>query len=117
MKSLSVAIGADHAGFSLKEKLRQYLENESYNVRDFGTKSADPVDYPDYVHPLADSIEKKEYDFGVLVCGSANGVAMAANKHQGIRAAIAWDPDSARLAREHNDANIICLPGRFLTDD
>ena len=91
------------------------LNEEGYTAKDFGSYSEDPVDYPDFVHPLADAIERNEYDLGVLICGSANGVAITANKHQKIRAAIAWQNDIASLARKHNDANVICIPSRFVT--
>lgn len=110
-----IAIGADHAGFELKEILRKKLTNEGFIVKDFGTFSAESADYPDFAHPVAMAIEKKEFDLGLLVCGSGNGVAMTANKHQGIRAAICWNEDLAGLAREHNDANILCLPSRHIT--
>lgn len=110
----TIAIGADHAGFALKEKLKQWLEKNGHRTRDFGTYSEESVDYPDFAHPVAEAVEKKEFDLGLLVCGSGNGVAMAANKHEGIRAAICWNEELAALAREHNDANILCLPGRFV---
>jgi ribose 5-phosphate isomerase B len=111
-----IAIGCDHAGFVLKEELKNKLQGAGYHVKDFGTYSLESVDYPDYVHPLAESVEKKENDYGILICGSANGVAMTANKHQGIRAAIAWNTEVAALARQHNNANVICLPARFLVE-
>ena|ERR1022692_1727281 len=111
-----IAIGCDHAGYVLKEDLKNKLQREDYFVKDFGTYSLESVDYPDYVHPLAESIEKKEYDFGILICGSANGVAMTANKHPDIRAAITWNSEVAALARQHNNANVICLPARFILE-
>ena len=92
------------------------MQEQGYHVKDFGTYSLESVDYPDYVHPLADSVEKKENDYGILICGSANGVAMTANKHPNIRAAIAWNSEVAALARQHNNANVICLPARFLVE-
>lgn len=110
----TIAIGADHAGFSLKERLKKWLESNGYPTRDFGTFNEESVDYPDFAHPVAEGVEKKEFDLGLLVCGSGNGVAMAANKHAGIRAAICWNEDLAALAREHNNANVLCLPARFL---
>lgn len=110
-----IGIGCDHAGFVLKEEIKAKLQKQGYTVKDFGTYGLESVDYPDYVHPLADSVEKEENDFGILICGSANGVAMTANKHQDIRAAITWNSEVAALARQHNDANIICLPARFVT--
>ena len=110
-----IAVGCDHAGFDFKEAIKKLLEDNDYTVTDFGTFSHDSVDYPDFVHPLANSIEKNENDSGILFCGSANGVAITANKHQHIRAAIAWQNELASLARKHNDANILCLPARFIT--
>jgi ribose 5-phosphate isomerase B len=115
MSKARIAVGCDHAGFEYKESIKKLLENEGYAVTDYGTYSKDSVDYPDFVHPVAVSIEKKENDFGILVCGSANGVAITANKHQQIRAAIAWENSVASLARQHNDANILCLPSRFIS--
>ena len=115
MEKPRIAVGCDHAGFQYKERIKKMLIEESYPVKDYGTYSEDSVDYPDFVHPLADSIEQNENEFGILVCGSANGVAITANKHQKIRAAIAWQNDVAGLARKHNDANVICIPSRFVT--
>jgi ribose 5-phosphate isomerase B len=112
---LKIAIGSDHAGFEYKEMLKSFLAN--YEVKDFGTHSPDSVDYPDFAHPVASAVEKNEFDFGVLVCGSANGVAVTANKHQGIRAAICWENEISALARQHNNANIICIPARFVSTD
>ena len=116
-KKLRIAIGADHAGFEYKELLKEYLTSASYEVNDFGTHSPDSVDYPDFAHPVASAVEKGDFDFGVLVCGSANGVAITANKHQHIRAAICWLTELASLARLHNNANIICIPARFVSED
>lgn len=115
-KKLKIAIGADHAGFEYKELLKAYL-TANYEIQDFGTHSPDSVDYPDFAHPVASAVESKEFDFGVLVCGSANGVAITANKHQHIRAAICWLNELASLARQHNNANIICIPARFVSTD
>ena len=114
-KKFKIAIGADHAGFEYKELLKDHLS--SNEVKDFGTFSLDSVDYPDFAHPVASAVENKEFDFGVLVCGSANGVAITANKHQDIRAAICWLTELASLARQHNNANIICIPARFVSED
>ena len=111
-----IGLGADHAGFGLKEKVREHLENAGYFVRDFGTDSEDSVDYPDFSHPIAEAVEKHHLDLGILVCGSGNGVAMAANKHEGIRAALAWDPELAKLGRSHNNANVLALPARFIDE-
>ncbi len=107
-----IAIGADHAGYDYKQLLIDFLKEES--IQDFGTFSSDSVDYPDFAHQVASVIEKGEYDLGILVCGSANGVAITANKHQGIRAAICWTEELAELARSHNNANILCIPARFI---
>lgn len=115
MKNYKIAIGCDHAGFQYKEAVKEFLKNEGFKVKDFGTDSEQSVDYPDFVHPLADSIEKSESDFGILICGSANGVAITANKHQQVRAAIAWTNEIASLARLHNNANVLCLPARFIS--
>lgn len=110
-----IAIGCDHAGFDYKENLKSWLEKNGYTVKDFGTYSKDSVDYPDFAHPVANAVERKESELGVLICGSANGVAIAANKHQGIRAAICWNEELAVLARQHNNANVVCLPARFVS--
>jgi len=112
--SLPIAIGADHAGFAYKTELIAWLEQKGLRVQDFGTHSTDSVDYPDYAHPTATSVEKGESAFGILLCGSANGVCMTANKHQGIRAGLSFMPEVARLIRQHNNANIICIPARFV---
>ena len=114
---MKVAIGGDHAGFEYKAELIKYLSANEFEVKDFGPYSAESCDYPDFAHPLAIAVEKGEYTFGILICGSANGVAMAANKHQGIRAAIVWKKELAELARQHNDANVICLPAHFISTD
>jgi ribose 5-phosphate isomerase B len=113
--SLPIAIGNDHAGFEYKTKLVQWLNKKGYQAHDFGTYAADSVDYPDYAHPVALSVEKGETAFGILLCGSANGVCITANKHQGIRAGLAFMTDVASLIRKHNDANIICIPARFVS--
>tara|TARA_B110000037_G_scaffold222831_1_gene299833 strand:+ start:5120 stop:5554 length:435 start_codon:yes stop_codon:yes gene_type:complete len=110
-----IAIGGDHAGFELKEIMISYLKKKGFEIVDKGCFSIDSVDYPDFAHPTAEAVENKEVDFGILICGSANGVSMAANKHQGVRAAIAWEPEIASLAKQHNDANILSLPARFIS--
>jgi ribose 5-phosphate isomerase B len=112
-KDLRIAIGADHAGFQYKEAIAKFLQVAE--LKDFGTYSADSADYPDFAHPVASAVENGEFDFGILVCGSANGVAITANKHQGIRAAICWNTELASLARKHNNANIVCIPERFIS--
>lgn len=109
-----IAIGADHAGFELKAALIGYLESKGLEVDDCGTYSADSTDYPDYAHEVAVKVESGEFPLGILICGTANGIAMAANKHAGIRAAIAWTEAVSRMARSHNDANILCLPARVI---
>lgn len=112
----TIAIGSDHAGFAYKEKLKVWLQKNGFTVKDFGTHTTDSVDYPDFAHPVALAVEKHEAEFGLLLCGSANGVAMAANKHQGIRAAICWTEEVAAVVRQHNNANIICIPARFVSE-
>lgn len=112
--SKRIAIGSDHAGFEYKSAVIQSLNEQGYTVQDFGTASADSVDYPDFAHPVATSVEKGENELGILICGSANGVAMSANKHQGIRAALCWLEEISVLARQHNNANVVCLPARFI---
>jgi ribose 5-phosphate isomerase B len=114
---MKLAIGCDHAGFEYKEAVKNMLSEMGHEVKDFGTYSTESMDYPDTAHPVALSVEGKENELGILICGSANGVAMAANKHQGIRAAICWQDELSKLARTHNDANIVCLPARFIELD
>jgi ribose 5-phosphate isomerase B len=114
--SLPVAIGCDHAGYIYKEDIISFLEGKGLAFTDFGTHSTDSVDYPDFAHPVAEAVAKKEASFGILLCGSANGVAITANKHQQVRAAICWGEELAELARKHNDANIICIPARFVSE-
>ncbi|MBI4944766.1 MAG: ribose 5-phosphate isomerase B [Bacteroidetes bacterium] len=113
---MKLALGADHAGFSLKEKLKKYLLEKGIEVKDFGCHSEQSVDYPDFAHPVASAVEKKESDFGLLMCGSGNGINMTANKHAGIRAALCWSSEIAKLSRQHNDANILTLPARFIEE-
>ncbi|MTI21165.1 ribose 5-phosphate isomerase B [Fulvivirga sp. RKSG066] len=114
---MKIAIGADHAGVQYKAKLIEALQSLGHEVENFGTDHEDSVDYPDFAHPVASSVEESNAQLGILICGSANGVAMAANKHQGIRAAICWNEELAELARQHNNANIVCLPARFIAYD
>lgn len=111
-----IAIAADHAGFEYKEILKKHLETK-YQVQDFGTYSTDSVDYPDFVHPAATSVENGENELGILICGSGAGVSITANKHQKIRCALCWMPEIAALARQHNDANMIALPARFIAKE
>lgn len=114
---MNISIGCDHAGFELKELLKQKLATKGFIITDAGTNSPDSVDYPDFAHKVASSVSSGESEKGLLICGSANGVAMAANKHKNIRAAVCWNAETARLARQHNDANILCLPARFITTE
>ena len=114
--SKPIAIGSDHAGFDYKEDLISFLEGKGLSFEDFGTHSRDSVDYPDFAHPVATAVESGGYAFGILLCGTANGVAITANKHQGVRAAICWGDEIAKLVRQHNDANIICIPARFVRE-
>lgn len=111
--TISIAIGGDHAGFEYKQILIDLLKE--YTIKDFGAYSTDSVDYPDFAHPVASAVESAEFTLGILICGSANGVAITANKHQGIRAAICWNEELAELARGHNNANILCIPARFVS--
>ena len=112
-----IPIGADHAGFQLKAAVIQHLEAAGYEVKDFGCYSEESIDYPDFGHPVAQMVEENEGMLGILICGSGNGINMTANKHQGIRAALCWKKEIAQLAREHNDANILTLPARFITEE
>ncbi len=114
--ALPVAIGSDHAGFEYKEDIISFLDGKSVTWKDFGTYSTDSVDYPDFAHPVSNAVESGEASFGILICGSANGVAITANKHQQIRAAVCWEQELAELARKHNNANIICIPARFVRE-
>lgn len=114
---MKIAVGGDHAGFDYKQVLIRELEALSHDVKDFGPYSGDSVDYPDFVHPAADGVARGDYDLGILLCGSANGVAITANKHEGIRAAVCWLPELAALGRSHNNANICCIPARFTSLD
>lgn len=110
-----IAIGSDHAGYAFKSALVSFLEEKGFQVKDMGVYNGNSADYPDFAHPVAYAVEKREVSSGILVCGSGNGVAITANKHQGIRAALCWTPEIARLSRLHNNANILCLPARFVS--
>lgn len=112
-----ISIGGDHAGVEYKENLIEYLEAQGYQMINRGTDSTTSVDYPDFAHPVAEDVESGKAQRGILICGSANGVCMTANKHAGIRAALCWNDEVAALARQHNDANVICLPARFISLD
>lgn len=113
-KSLPIALGSDHAGYHYKERIKQYLIQQGWSVEDKGTYSEDSTDYPDYAHPVAAMVEEGQAAAGILICGSGNGVCMAANKHKGIRAALCWNEELAMLARQHNNANVLCMPERFV---
>ena len=110
-----IAVGADHAGFEYKQAIAGALTTA--DIKDFGTWSPDSVDYPDFAHPVALAVESGEFEYGILICGSGNGVAITANKHQGIRAAICWNEELAERARSHNNANILCIPARYISLD
>lgn len=112
---MKVAFASDHAGFELKKELIGLMAGRGYDIEDFGTFSDESCDYPDYAHPAARAVEEGECDFGIAMCGSGNGIAMTLNKHRGIRAAICWLPELAALAKQHNNANILVLPARFIT--
>jgi ribose 5-phosphate isomerase B len=114
---MKIILGNDHAGYRLKEQLKNELQSAGHEVHDVGAYSEDSVDYPDFAHQVAEKIELKEGEVGILICGSGNGVAMAANKHNGVRAALAWLPEIASLARQHNNANVLCLPARFISNE
>jgi len=115
-KSKPVAMGSDHAGFDYKEDLISFLEARGIPFHDFGSYSKDSVDYPDFAHPVANAVENGDASCGILFCGSANGVAITANKHQGVRAAVCWGEELAQLSRLHNNANVICIPARFVRE-
>ena len=110
-----ISIACDHAGFKTKEYLKDYLTQKGYKVNDFGCFSEESVDYPDFAHPMAESVEKGEADFGISICGSGNGINMTVNKHQGIRSALCWNTEHASLAKQHNNANVCALPARFIS--
>jgi len=112
-----ISIASDHAGYRLKEHIKEYLDKKGYIINDLGTHYSKDTDYPDYAHPLALSVESKESEFGISICGSGNGINMTVNKHQGIRSALCWNVEIAELARRHNNANVCALPARFISDD
>jgi ribose 5-phosphate isomerase B len=115
--ALIIAVGGDHAGYAYKQNIINLLQQQGHAVQDFGPDSDTSVDYPDHVHPVANAIENKAADFGILICGSGNGVAITANKHPQVRAALCWLPELAQLARSHNNANVLCIPARFITEE
>lgn len=114
---IKIAVGSDHAGYRMKEKVKDFLASEGYESEDFGTNSESSTDYPDYAHAVALAVARKDFRLGILLCGSGNGVNMTANKHADIRSALCWTPEIARLARLHNDANILALPARFISEE
>ncbi|MDB4285936.1 ribose 5-phosphate isomerase B [bacterium] len=111
---MKIGIGSDHAGFSHKEAIKIYLEGKGFEVKDYGTYSEDSADYPDFAHPVAAAVNDHEFEKAILVCGSGQGVCMTANKYPGVRAALVWNAEVAKLTRQHNDSNIICIPGRMI---
>lgn len=115
MENKVIPIGADHAGYELKQYLIEYLTSKGYQLKDFGCHSEESIDYPDYGHPVAEMVQENKGMLGILICGSGNGINMTANKHQGVRSALCWKKEIAELARQHNDANIITLPARFIS--
>lgn len=112
---MKIAIGCDHAGYELKEAITKYLKEAGYDLINYGTDSTESVDYPDYAHPVCDAVLNTTADRGILICGSANGMAMSANKHKNIRCALCWTSEIAALGRNHNDANVVAIPARFVT--
>lgn len=116
MEMEKIAIASDHAGFEKKQVVIDYLKKKGYEVKDFGAYSSESSDYPDWAHPMAEAVENGIFPIGISLCGSGNGINITANKHQGIRSALCWIPEIARLAREHNDANVLALPARFTSD-
>lgn len=114
---IKVAIASDHAGFALKKRIEKYMAELGYEMVDYGTYSEESCDYPDFAHPAADAVESHECEFGVGMCGSGNGMQITLNKHQGIRAALCWLPELGELAKQHNNANFLVLPARFVTEE
>ena len=112
---MTIALASDHAGFALKQQVQLFLEDNGAKVKDFGCYSAESCDYPDFAHPLAEAVERGEFEFGIVICSTGNGICMSANKHQGIRAALCWDTKLAELARQHNNANVLGLPANFIS--
>lgn len=115
MATTTIPIGSDHAGFILKEAIIKHLQSKGFELKDYGCYSEESIDYPDYAHPVSEYITSNEGSLGILICGSGNGINMTANKHQGIRSALCWNNEIALLARQHNNANIIAIPARFIT--
>ena len=114
---MSIALASDHAGFALKQKVIAWLEAQGAKTHDFGCYNTDSCDYPDFAHPLAEAVEKGQFDFGIVICSTGNGICITANKHQGIRAALCWDTPLAELARQHNNANVLGMPANFISEE
>lgn len=110
---MNISIGNDHAGVEYKFAIIKHLESKGYTLKNYGTDTEDSVDYPDFVHPVANDVEQNKVDFGIIICGSGNGANMTANKHQGVRSALCWNKEIVELARQHNNANILSIPARF----
>lgn len=118
INEMSIAICSDHAGFELKARVIEFLKSKNVvSLKDFGTDTTDSCDYADFAHPMANAVENREFDFGISICGSGNGISMTVNKHQGIRAALCWNEEIVALSRQHNNANVLSLPARFVSED
>lgn len=115
LSEMTIALASDHAGFGLKQEVVAFLTANGAKVKDFGCYSTDSCDYPDFAHPMAEAVEKGEFDYGIVICSTGNGICMSANKHQGIRAALCWETKLAELARRHNNANVLGLPANFIS--
>jgi ribose 5-phosphate isomerase B len=116
VKNKKIAIAADHAGYFLKERIKKYLISEKYEIKDFGSFSDEIVDYPDYAHTLAVAVGNGDFDLGISICATGNGINMTVNKHQGVRGALCWNEEISKLARAHNDANLCAIPGRYISE-
>ena len=116
MEKTIIGLASDHAGFPLKEQVKEWLTAKGYDYKDFGTNSTDSCDYPEFAHALGDAVEKGDCKMGIAICGTGNGINMSLNHHTGIRSALCWLPESASLARQHNDANVLAMPGRFIDE-
>lgn len=116
MENKTIALASDHAGFATKKVIIAFLEEQGYTVKDFGCHSEESCDYPDFAHPMAEAVENGQFKLGICLCGSGNGISMTANKHQGIRSAICWLPELAELAKQHNNANVLTIPARYVSE-
>ena len=117
LNEMHIAMASDHAGYTLKQTVRAYLEAQGATTHDYGCYNTDSCDYPDFAHPLAEAVEKGEFDFGIVICSTGNGICITANKHQGVRAALCWDVPLAELARQHNNANVLGMPANFISQE